>query len=112
LPGKPLSTMLSTADDLPGAQEKGFAPQLRLNLQLENLPSADALSVKLNGRVLKSCPVTWESEMPETWQEYAVDLQMINKGDNDLEMTLTADTDDSRPCVCHDVHLRVDYKKM
>lgn len=108
LTGRPIATTLGIADDLPGAIENGLTPQLRLNVQVANLPAAEALSVKLNDVALENVPLTWESQMPQTWQEYAVDPRIIKKGDNGVEITLTEDAGNGA-CVCHDVHLRISY---
>ena len=99
------------AREVPGAIEKGLRTQLKLNVQVVNLPEARDLSVKLNGQGLSNAELTWETDMPETWQEYALDPRIVKKGRNTLEITLTADTDFKHPCVVHDVHLRIDYSK-
>ena len=107
----PLRTTLAVADDLPAAIEKGLAPELKLNVQLENLPASKDLTVKLTGQALCNAELTWETDIPETWQEYAVDPHTVKKGANAVEITLTADTDVKHPCVLHDVQLRVNYGK-
>ncbi len=109
--GKAVATTIGVADDLSAAKDQGLRAELKLNVQVENLPGADGPSVKLNGEALTNVSLTWESEMSETWHEYAVDPQILKRGDNSLEITLTADADVERPCVCHDVHLRIDYVK-
>ncbi len=109
LSDQPVVTTLAVADDLPAAIDKGLTPNLKLNVQLENLPAAEALTVKLNDQVLSNTELTWESQMPETWREYAVVPQVVKKGRNVLEITLEADSDVNRPCILHDVHLRISY---
>ena len=104
----PIVTRIRVDDDLAGATRKGLKPEVRLNIQVTNPPSAPSLSVTLNGQVLSSIPLTWESENPKIWQEYSVDPQIVKKGDNDLQIAVTDDCYEA-PCVCHDVHLRINY---
>ena len=126
LGGRPLTTALAVADDLPAAAAEGLVPELRLNIQLQNPPSPEALSVQMNGRVLTACPLTWTLPQVETgsfrkplaavrfedavWLEFTIDPQTLRKGDNCLEIALTSRTDYSRPCVLRDVHLRINYR--
>ncbi len=105
----PIVTKITIVDDLAAAAKKGFKAEVRLNVQVTNLPSAQSFSVKLNDQTLDSVPLTWKSEIPETWQEYSVDPQIVKKGDNDLQIAVTTDDCYEAPCVCHDVHLRINY---
>ena len=107
--GNPLVRTLDVADDLHATIEKGLSPGVRLNVQLEHLPSAGALSMRLNGVTLQNVPLTWESRVPETWQEYSVDPRNVNQGDNSVEIRLANEPGDGATCVCHDVHLRISY---
>ena len=103
----PIITKITVGDDLAAAAKNGYKAEVKLNVQVTNPPGS--LSVKLNEQVLPCVPLTWESEDPETWQEYAVDPQIVKKGDNDLQIAVTADDCGELPCVCHDVHLRINY---
>jgi hypothetical protein len=103
----PIITKITVGDDLAAAAKNGYKAEVKLNVQVTNPPGS--LSVKLNEQVLPCVPLTWESEDPETWQEYAVDPKIVKKGDNDLQIAVTADDCGELPCVCHDVHLRINY---
>lgn len=76
---------------------------------MENPPAANDLTVKLNGQALSNTELTWETEIPGTWQEYAVDPQVVKKGRNTIEIALTAEADVEHPCVIHDVQMRIEY---
>lgn len=111
VPRVPLVTTLDVADDVKWAKDEGLEPELKLNVQVENLPRADGLSVALNGQALGKAPLSWESQFPQMWQEYTVDPQQVSKGHNNLEITLTEDVRDETPCVLHDLHLRIQMRK-
>ncbi len=102
----PIVTKITVADDL-AAVQTGLKAEVKLNIQVVNPPPL--LSAKLNGQVLRCVPLTWESEDPQTWQEYSVDPQIVKQGDNDLQISVTTDDCYENPCVCHDVHLRINY---
>jgi hypothetical protein len=104
----PIVTTIRVEDDLAEATRQGLQPEVRLNVQMTDLPPASSLSVKMNGRVLDCAALTWESQRPETWQEFIVDPQIVSKGDNDLQIAVTQESLET-PCVCHDVHLRINY---
>ncbi len=106
--GDPIVTTIRVEDDLVENARQGLDPELRLNVQVTDLPRTASLSVALNGRPLEDAAVTWESELPETWHEFIVDTQDVKQGDNDLMIAVTDDCLDA-PCVCHDVHLRIYY---
>ena len=65
--------------------------------------------MKLSGYELEKVPLTWESHIPETWQEFAVDPREVTRGDNRVEITITEEIPIHAPCVCHEVQLRSDY---
>ena len=109
LANQPLKTTLDIGDDLPAAVAEGQVPTVRLNVQVENLPAPRAMSVKLEGHELENVPVTWESHIPQTWQEFAVDPKVVKRGDNLVEITITDDIPVGAPCVCHEVQMRIDY---
>ena len=109
--GEPLTAKLDIADDLKAAIAKGLKPEVRLNIQIENLPSPDSLSVKFGGATLPNVPLTWQSRLPETWLEYAVDAKTVEKGDNPVEITLVGENNDGKACACHEVQLRISYGK-
>ena len=111
MPSVPLVTTLDVADDVKWAKDEGLEPELNLNVQVENLPRADGLSVALNGQALGKAPLSWESQFPQMWQEYTVDPQQLRKGRNNLEITLTENVPDEAPCVLHDLHLRIQMRK-
>ena len=103
----PIVTTITVGDDLAGAAMKGLQAEVRLNVQIVNPP--ESLTVKLNGQVLRGVPLTWKSEKPETWREYAVNSENVNLGENNLQLAVTSDVSPEAPCVCHDVHLRINY---
>lgn len=107
---QPLDTTLSVADDLPAVTRRGMKPESTLNVQITNLPSEEALTVSLNGLVLTAGHLTWKSDLPDTWREYPVDPALVQKGDNRLQITLTENAPHDRPCVLHDVQLRIEYE--
>ena len=109
LPGEPLVTVFSIADDLQAAVDKGLRPEVRLNLQVENLPTAEALWVKLGGVAPERVPLTWECRVPDTWLEYSVDPTTVKKGENRVEITLVEEAGLGAACVCHEVQLRISY---
>lgn len=111
LPGETLTTWLSVADDVQQAMDRDLVPDLKLNVQAEHLPAAGAVSVRLNGQVLKQGSLTWQSALPDTWGEYAVAPATLSKGRNRIDITLGAENSGDMPCVIHDILLRIHYNR-
>ena len=102
-------TIIDVGDDLNQAIDDGLQPQVKLNVQVENLASETDLSMKLNGQILSNCPLSWKGHTAgyHYWQEYDVNPKRVKKGANKIEITLVATSE--TPCILHDAHLRIDF---
>ncbi len=82
---------LPFAEDIEGARERGFSPEMTLRLKLVNYTVPDKFDVKINGTLLDAATRKERAVFimnDDTWIEYPVDPDVLKRGDNELLVTV------------------------
>ena len=84
---------LPFAEDLAGAEARGFTPQITLRLKLRQYTFPDDFDVSLNGILLDPATRTTRAAFimdNDTWMTYPVHGEVLNMGDNTLTLTVSS----------------------
>ena len=83
-------------------KEQGVTPHITLSFELEGVASADDLSVTLNRKTVG------DGALASKWVDYDVIPETVQKGANQIEMTLRASAESGARLL--DAQLRISYK--
>jgi len=104
---------LPFAEDIEGARERGFSPELTLRLKLANYTLPDQFDVSINGVALDAATRRERAHFimdNDTWIEYPLEPGVLGRGDNEMRVAVRClNPQMSATPVLQNVELVVEY---